>query len=662
MMISTRAPLLALVAAATLGLAACKSSGKGGPAPGASGVTGVAGVTAGAVSSGNTGTPAPASCAPRGPRRLERRAAAAQASSAVELVSASGRLYALVADFDEQALHVVDTASMQQVGVTPLAGRPGHVLALGDGRVAVALRDAGKVVVLEPAPGDDGLRKPLVERCSAEAPAEPWALAEAGDGLLVASGVGATLTRLRAADLRFEREIALPREPRSVLVTDGGATAFVTHAAGGVVSVIDLGDRASHAVAVDLRPFEIVKKKDTTTRKVLRQGSQGYALAAVTGPRRGGGEGVLRIFAPYLSVDPSAPEGTLSGYGNTGPDARLMAPTVSVIDPLARHSITTDVANVGRPGLTPDCKLPRGAAADARGLFVACADLDAVLELDPGLGDPMIGERRRFVVPAGPGAVALDPEGKSVFVWSEFDRGLSRLDRATGAVSTVALWRRSGVERGALEARIDRGRRLFHTSRDARLSLGRACAACHPDGRDDGVVWTSPDGPRQTPSLAGRLDGTAPYGWLGESSTVKQHVRRTFERLKGTGLDDNASAEDLEALLAYVAQIPAPPAVRPAEGRTAERGKAVFESSGCAACHKGGGTDGLAHDVGSGNPDHRKEFDTPSLRGVRGSAPYFHDGRYATLEEMLTATDTRMITAPISDSDRKSLIAYLETL
>ena len=26
---------------------------------------------------------------------------------------------------------------------------------------------------------------------------------------------------------------------------------------------------------------------------------------------------------------------------------------------------------------------------------------------------------------------------------------------------------------------------------------GRACASCHPDGRDDGLVWSTPNGPRQ---------------------------------------------------------------------------------------------------------------------------------------------------------------------
>src|SRR5262249_4190903 len=146
-----------------------------------------------AAPAGSAGSAAPSRCALRSPRRIER-AAAPGASSAVELVRAGGHLYALVADPDERALHAVDAESMREIGVTPLPGRAGHVLALADGRVAVTLRDVGRVVVLEPA--DDALARPFEERCAQDLAAEPWAIAEAGDRLLVSSGFGAALTAL----------------------------------------------------------------------------------------------------------------------------------------------------------------------------------------------------------------------------------------------------------------------------------------------------------------------------------------------------------------------------------------------------------------------------------------------------------------------------------
>jgi cytochrome c peroxidase len=132
--------------------------------------------------------------------------------------------------------------------------------------------------------------------------------------------------------------------------------------------------------------------------------------------------------------------------------------------------------------------------------------------------------------------------------------------------------------------------------------------------------------------------------------------------------------------------MPAPPRAAPADAALVARGQAVFGAS-CEGCHKSGGSNGLGYDVGTGNPRERPPitgaecvkchkspaeeapkkdraviFDTPTLRAVRGSAPYFHDGRYATLDEMLSARDSRMIPSPLSDGDRAALVAYLETL
>ncbi|HMY17035.1 MAG TPA: cytochrome C peroxidase, partial [Polyangium sp.] len=73
--------------------------------------------------------------------------------------------------------------------------------------------------------------------------------------------------------------------------------------------------------------------------------------------------------------------------------------------------------------------------------------------------------------------------------------------------------------------------------------------------------------------------------------------------------------------------------------------------------------DKTPHDVGSGIQGERSAFfDTPSLTGIRGSAPYFHDGRYSTLEELLSEKNQRMFSGVISTPDKAALIAYLETL
>jgi hypothetical protein len=68
--------------------------------------------------------------------------------------------------------------------------------------------------------------------------------------------------------------------------------------------------------------------------------------------------------------------------------------------------------------------------------------------------------------------------------------------------------------------------------------------------------------------------------------------------------------------------------------------------------------------VKSGHPDERSmKFDTPSLAFVGGTAPYFHDGRYATLDALLVESDGKMgHTHALSREDRAAMIAHLESL
>lgn len=78
-------------------------------------------------------------------------------------------------------------------------------------------------------------------------------------------------------------------------------------------------------------------------------------------------------------------------------------------------------------------------------------------------------------------------------------------------------------------------------------------------------------------------------------------------------------------------------------------GRLLFGGLGCAGCHAGSlmsdnifhyiGTRPVNEDLGrfaiNGNPGDRGAFRTPSLRNVELRPPYFHGGRFATLEEVV---------------------------
>src|SRR4029079_8721237 len=96
---------------------------------------------------------------------------------------------------------------------------------------------------------------------------------------------------------------------------------------------------------------------------------------------------------------------------------------------------------------------------------------------------------------------------------------LSVVHLATGATESIA------VSSDPLSADVAAGRRLFLTERDRRITRdGRACAGCHREGRDDGVVWKLGAGPRQTPMLVGRLDH-GPFGWLCTQDKIQSNKR-----------------------------------------------------------------------------------------------------------------------------------------
>jgi mono/diheme cytochrome c family protein len=602
-------------------------------------------------------------CARRRPGVAPRPDAPLRQGSAIALARMDDRTVAYVADADRRAVHTVDVEARVRLATTPLGGAPAQILVLSDGRVAVAIRDRNEVALLDP--GADPAA-PLSPLCATGVPSEPVALA-AGlkeRELFVTSGWGRALTALDSASLATTFSVPLPREPRAVVIEPTGRRAFVSHAIGDSLSVVDLWNEAYPVRGVQVRA-------EGSFGSGERHEGQGFALVQVVARGAGGGaeavreERATRLLAPLVSVDSGAGSMSTEVYGTKSLAA---APRVAVIDAgteslMSRKLHASDIHDLGGPARA--CTLPRAAALARERLLVACLGIDAVLELDARARDPMRFEHRRFHVPAGPVGVAIDGDRGRAVVWSQFAAVVSVLDLRDAAVpaAEIAVAEGPPPDLTAAEAR---GRLLFHATHDPRLSGdGRACASCHIDGRDDGLTWSTPEGPHQTIMLAGRVDGTAPFGWRGDTPTLRHHVGITLKRLGGRGVWSAADSADLDALIAYLKVMPAPsPASLDDERRRlALRGQALFEDSrqGCAACHMGGGTDGAAHEVA--RSPFKIPFDTPSLRFVGGTAPYYHDGRYPTLAELLRGADGAMgHTGALSDEELRALEAYLEVL
>ncbi len=571
-----------------------------------------------------------------------------------------GRVIAYVADADEPTLHTIDVDAHKEIAITTLKGRPEQVLVLSDGRVALTLRSSNALEILEPAAQDDAA---LTSRCVIDTPAEPVAMAATPDDatLLVTSGWGHALSAFDTQSLASRYQVKLARDPRGVVVSDDGARAFVAHVVESRMSVVDLTTKEHESRLIDLRARV---GADMEGESSLRKGCQGFALTKV------GAEGdselakkmVDRVFAPMVSVN-SGDGSESSGYGSESPSE---IGEVAVVDASAERALTRAVRLPVSGNAQAECLLPRAAAYDDGSLYVTCLGIDSLVKLDARSLDPAHAELKRWTLAAGPTGVAVDHANKRAVVWSQFDREVAFI--ATESDDPPA---RLSVARQAagITANVALGRKLFHQMGDARISAdGRACASCHPDGREDALTWSTPDGARQTPMLAGRLADTAPYGWLGSSNKLQDHLKKTFERLSGEGLPK----VEVAALVDYISTM-VPPVERVVptsadQQKLIDHGRELFESAetSCSTCHEAGHafSDGQRHQVMAQPVAGQSEgFDTPSLRYVAGTAPYFHDGRYKTLDDVLTAPDHAMgQSTRMSRQDRAALVAYLETL
>ena len=590
---------------------------------------------------------------------------AEHAAGSIALARIGERTLAYVADEDDHAVHVVDVDASRAIGRAPLEGRPSQLLVSIDGRVLALDRDRGRLVEL--ATAASGALEPRRETVTA---AEPVALAETPDGksILVASGWGHALEGFDAHTMARTFAIDLGREPRAIVIAPGGATAFVAHAVGGVVSAIDLASRRVRLVSVASAALGANNRVPSASKE--RASCQGFALATAG----------ARILAPQVIVDPGDVRSNTQGYGDA---ERTEISDVAVLDAANGNVLG---ASLEGPDAVPhnpfrftvdrhdECLLPRAAAFDARteSLLVACLGLDAVVAYDAFAASPARVEKRRWTVPAGPVGVAVDAKARRAIVWSQFDRAVTTIplddgeladDHAPAPLARVAL----PSPRSASPAFV-LGRALFHAAGDVRVAKdGRACASCHPDGRDDALTWSTPSGPRRTIALL-RVADRAPLSWSGGEKSLKRRILTTLQRLDGTG---GLRGAELDALASYVAEILPPPARAP---RAADvlRGREIFTSreAACAGCHGGTlFTDDRAHDVNSKTPaDLAAAFNTPSLRFVGGTAPYFHDGRYATLADLLSGgsgtgrADAMGHTQHLSPADLHALEAFLESL
>jgi YVTN family beta-propeller protein len=287
---------------------------------------------------------------------------------------------------------------------------------------------------------------------------------------------------------------------------------------------------------------------------------------------------------------------------------------------------------------------------------------------------------KRIYTGADPKGLALSPDGKLLYVAEQLEDRIAVINTENlETIRTIDL----GGPRRITVAR--RGRRLFNNSGHT-FQNQFDCYTCHPDMHEDGLVYNmaSKDMGRNLTNTQSLRDigDTPPYKWNGKNQTVyKQDGMRFSTVLTRT---EQFSYKDLDALVAYIITgIPYPPNLEynPDGNLTKKQllGKAIFErtqtnsgveipvASRCITCHPPPYYTNLKMaDVGTlVASDDSILFDTPHLNNIYASAPYLHDGRATTLEEIWTIygkTERHGVVNDLTKMDLNYLIEYLKSL
>lgn len=221
---------------------------------------------------------------------------------------------------------------------------------------------------------------------------------------------------------------------------------------------------------------------------------------------------------------------------------------------------------------------------------------------------------------------------------------------------------------------------------------GMSCGTCHVNGASNAKLYmpgmsTRPGNfdttgplfnpkanngvldPLTIPSLRGARY-LAPYGHNGRFASLRDFIRNV---VVNEFAGPKPSSAILDAMVAYIQDIDFLPNPRlTADGRLTakasaaeKRGEALFEKPfrhdpglSCAACHipSGAFVDHRQHDVGTGGL-----FKTATLINANYNAPYFHDGRFDTYDQVVAYFNS-FYDLGLSGEDRKDLIAYLKAV
>jgi len=296
-----------------------------------------------------------------------------------------------------------------------------------------------------------------------------------------------------------------------------------------------------------------------------------------------------------------------------------------------------------------------------------------------------LGLSSRFVIDriptgANPKGMVLSPDGKFLYVAERLNDRIAVIE--TESLKTVQTIGLEGPRRRTVARH---GRQVLNNAKGT-FQNQYACYTCHPDAHEDGLVYNmaGKDMGRNLANVQTLRDigDIPPYKWNGKNQTIYKQDGMRFSTILTR--NEAFTYKELDALVAYIITgNPNPPNLRynPHGELTAkqQRGKEIFyrthdnfgneipEENRCYTCHPPPYfTNMEMTDVGTlADSDDPMKFDVPQLNNVYESAPYLHDGKAPTLEEIWTQFndhDEHGVANDMLKNELNDLVEYLKSI
>ena len=402
--------------------------------------------------------------------------------------------------------------------------------------------------------------------------------------------------RLRCLDtdtLETTALIETSDRPSGLAIDNNGEALYLSHLLNNKISVVYLNPKTIYLpLVMRSNTSEPEKSRDTAVQELLSSTDFNLITTITLWPDSNLVQSIILSPDDLFAYVPHT-------RSNTGNNAltfdTTVFPLISIIDLSTKEHLlgaqfdlgTLDPPGVGLPfdaAMTPDGEqiwVLNAASNDISVINLSTRQLAAHIEVSDN-----------------PRGIVISPDGAKAYVNNTLAGNISVIDTTAYTVTNTIL-----TTQIPMPPLLLRGKQLFHTSDDPRLSNAQwiSCNTCHFEGEHDGRTWFFGfAGPRNTTSLLGMVE-TYPLRWSGEwDESADSEFANRRENFGGGLIDGEINCslsppdcvnhppnqgrnDDLDALAAYIDSLQVRPSPNHRNGEPLSeaelRGQDIFQRS-----------------------------------------------------------------------------------